>query len=631
MHLGPGYILLDKYRVERVLGAGGMGVVMSAVHVHLNERVALKFLRPEVLHGDAIQRFLREAQASARLRGEHVARVNDVGITPEGLPYMIMEYLDGGDLGELIARRGALPSGEAVDYALQVCEALAEAHSVGIVHRDIKPANIFVARRPDGSPLVKVLDFGISKLPPLVARNVTDSQAVMGTPSYMSPEQMRSSKNIDERTDIWALGVVLYEAISRTRPFDADNFAAQCFKVAIERPPRLSPALPRGLDAVIYRCLEKDPARRFASMADVARALAPFASARREAATIVERTLAMRAAAAIRPPVSAPDSTTLTIARIVPPPRRSPWRTRLAVALGATVAALASVAGAQLAATSLESTVPPVPWPAARLVSELPDELPVDHRTPEPALPFAAIAPPPALPAEAPRSPGDDRTVRKPRLAGREAPAARTAPRRTPELLAAPLAPDAADAPDAAPPSSEQLAEQLLKSRDYRSVMDLIDRDLERSQATTRGIYIAALAACRARDSLAVQRYQPRLQGRFLSSVKQACVNSATESLSRQDIARSLQEAESQLLWCSENYGSTRPIKLTFSVDANGDVTTATAAADAEPAAALCAVAVLKTVRFPATERGNRILRYTFRPPKPSTPPTAAAAPAAVP
>jgi serine/threonine-protein kinase len=290
-----GSVLLGKYRVESVVGQGGMAVVLKVVHVQLEEELAVKVLKPErATDQDVAARFAREARAVVRLRGEHVARVSDVGVLPDGLPCMVMEYLRGIDLCGEIARRGTLPPGQAVDYVLQACEALAEAHAQGIVHRDIKPANLFLTARPDGSPLIKVLDFGISKTPPRAAELATRTEVFMGTPGYMSPEQMRTSKDVDSRTDIWALGVVLYECLSGRRPFQGESFAATVLKAATEPPPPLDPSIPLELQVAVLRCLEKDRRERFRSVAALAAALAPFARSRREAETIVERTAHMQ-------------------------------------------------------------------------------------------------------------------------------------------------------------------------------------------------------------------------------------------------------------------------------------------------------------------------------------------------
>src|SRR4051794_37656982 len=197
-----GELLAGKYRVDKVLGVGGMGVVVAAHHIQLDDRVAIKFLLPETLgNGDAVMRFAREARAAVKIKSEHVARVTDVGTLENGAPYMVMEYLEGGDLAAWLQDRGRLPVELAVDLLLQACEAIAEAHAIGIVHRDLKPANLFVARLPGGVQSVKVLDFGISKMTGFSASggesSATKTSALLGSPLYMSPEQMRSSKDVD--------------------------------------------------------------------------------------------------------------------------------------------------------------------------------------------------------------------------------------------------------------------------------------------------------------------------------------------------------------------------------------------------------------------------------------------------
>jgi eukaryotic-like serine/threonine-protein kinase len=279
-----GEILAGKYRVEQVLGRGGMGVVVAATHLALDQRVALKFMLPEAMQsGDATARFLREARAAVRLRSEHVARVLDVGTLESGAPYIVMEFLSGSDLAGLIEQRGPLGVSDAADFVLQACDAIAEAHSLGIVHRDLKPGNLFVARRPDGAPLVKVLDFGISKASSLGDAGVamTKSSALLGSPLYMSPEQMKSSRSVDGRSDIWSLGVILYEIVGGRVPFDADTVGALMAKVLTEPPAPLRsvrPDLPADFCALVMKCLEADVSRRWQNVAELARALVPFAS-----------------------------------------------------------------------------------------------------------------------------------------------------------------------------------------------------------------------------------------------------------------------------------------------------------------------------------------------------------------
>jgi serine/threonine protein kinase len=286
-----GAVLAGKYRMDRVLGQGGMGIVVQAMHLQLHQPVAMKFLLPEVLgNQQVVQRFLREAQAAVRLRSEHVARVIDVGTLETGAPYMVLEYLEGTDLSNF--PRSQLTVGMVVDLMLQACEALAEAHSLGIVHRDIKPANFFITRSADGTLLLKVLDFGISKSPAMSSQ-LTATQAVMGTPAYMSPEQMRSSRDVDHRSDIWSLGIVLYELLQGAPPFGGDTFSSMVLTVVNGPLPKLTVRLPSDLEAIVYRCLEKDPARRFQNTAELAQALANYAQSETQAAITVQRTRAI--------------------------------------------------------------------------------------------------------------------------------------------------------------------------------------------------------------------------------------------------------------------------------------------------------------------------------------------------
>lgn len=262
-----------------------MGVVVAATHRQLGQRVAVKFLLAEYCqNSEAVARFLREAQAAVRIQSEHVARTIDVGTLESSAPYLVMEFLNGRDLASELATRGALPIEEAVGFVLQACEAIAEAHALGIVHRDLKPANLFLAHRADGSPLVKVLDFGISKStsPVGAPMNLTTTQSVMGSPLYMSPEQLKSTKNVDQRTDVWALGVILYELVTGRTPFNAETVSGLIATVVTEPAPPLRnwrPEVPAELEAVVLRCLEKDPARRIQHVGTLAMALQGFAPA----------------------------------------------------------------------------------------------------------------------------------------------------------------------------------------------------------------------------------------------------------------------------------------------------------------------------------------------------------------
>lgn len=285
-----GIILAGKYRVERVLGAGGMGVVVAAHHLQLDQPVAIKMLLPSMLkHREAVERFSREARAAVKIKSEHVARVSDVGTLETGAPYMVMEYLDGEDLGSWVASQGALEVEQAVEFVLQAAEAIAEAHALGIVHRDIKPSNLFCVRRADGLLSVKVLDFGISKLAGgAVDLGMTKTQTVMGSPHYMAPEQVLSAKNADTQSDIWSLGAVLFELLAGHVPFEAETFPELVLKVSGTDAPAVSdlrPDVPRELGQVIARMLQRDRDLRYKNLAEVAVDLVPFGPERRAEAS----------------------------------------------------------------------------------------------------------------------------------------------------------------------------------------------------------------------------------------------------------------------------------------------------------------------------------------------------------
>jgi serine/threonine protein kinase len=283
-----GQVLSGRFRVEHVIGVGSMGVVLAARHLELDERVAIKFIRAEMQRVPGVlQRFAREAKAAVSIKSEHVAQVFDVG-TAEGIgPYIVMEYLEGRDLGAVLEMEGRLPIRRAVHYVMQACEALAVAHSSGITHRDIKPENLFLTRQGD-LELVKLLDFGISKAA-LTGKVFGDElsgvevQCLLGTPLYMSPEQIRHTAEVDHRTDIWSLGAVLYELVTARSAFVADSVRQVWTRILETAPTPLAahcPEAPASLQAVIDRCLEKDPARRFQNVAELAIALLPFAPSR---------------------------------------------------------------------------------------------------------------------------------------------------------------------------------------------------------------------------------------------------------------------------------------------------------------------------------------------------------------
>jgi eukaryotic-like serine/threonine-protein kinase len=286
--LKPGDVIGGKYRVEKVIGVGGMGIVLACYHLQLEQRVAIKMLLPEVLDiPEAVARFSREARAAVRIKSEHVAHVTDVGTAENGAPYMVMEYLEGSDLSDWLKQRGALPVKQAIEFVLQASEAIAEAHALGIVHRDLKPANLFCIQRADGGYSIKVLDFGISKITNAQSTDsglgMTRTSTMMGTPYYMSPEQMRSSRDVDARTDIWALGAILYELLAGALPFTGEQLAELCIQIISNPTPLIRatrPEVPIEVERTICKCLEKEREQRYVNIAEFAAALGPFAPSR---------------------------------------------------------------------------------------------------------------------------------------------------------------------------------------------------------------------------------------------------------------------------------------------------------------------------------------------------------------
>jgi serine/threonine-protein kinase len=383
MGIGPGDLVAGRYRVVRVIGHGGMGVVVEAVHEALGQRVAIKFLRAQGgAHDEAATRFLLEAKALAQFKSVHIARVTDISSPHDEMPYFVMEYLDGHDLGAALEVDGVLGVTTAVDYAMQVCEALAEAYTAGIVHRDIKPANLFLTQGTDGTTLVKLLDFGISKhssvgdTPEL---QMTRTSALMGSPRYMAPEQMRSMRRVDHRVDIWSLGVVLHESLTGQPPFVGETLPEVCAAIAADDPVRvrqLRRDVPIELQDIILRCLAKDPEKRYADVARLAQDLAPFASpdasvtARRISRIVKGPSVRPPPApyeplASTRPPSMALDD--LPPARLaplsVPPPRRRDGGKRLlpgwALLIVAVVAVPAFVVGALVSSPPLAPEAKP--------------------------------------------------------------------------------------------------------------------------------------------------------------------------------------------------------------------------------------------------------------------------------
>jgi eukaryotic-like serine/threonine-protein kinase len=415
-----GDVLAGKYKVERVLGAGGMGVVLGAYHLELDERVAIKLLSSDMTEdGEAVARFQREARAAVKIKSEHVARVLDVGRLESGAPYIVMEHLEGRDLGAWLDQDGPLPIPLAVDFVLQACEAIAEAHALGIVHRDLKPSNLFCVELRDGTPSVKVLDFGISKMSPRASSRpdvgMTRSRALLGSPQYMAPEQLKSSRQVDPRSDIWSLGVVLYELVAGKPPFGGEEMPEIVINIASNEPlplASLRPDAPPELASVIVRCLEKDADRRFSNVAEFAVALASFAPEdARASIQRIERVLKgpVPPSAASRPQMTPRSVGLVDTVAAAPTPRavqartldghtspragaRSPFVSRriLAACAVALLAASFVVVRARMHAGD-DATPAATPYPSPAVVPS------VASAPPETAAPSGAVAPEPAV------------------------------------------------------------------------------------------------------------------------------------------------------------------------------------------------------------------------------------------
>lgn len=435
----PGMVLGGKFRIERVLGRGGMGVVVAAHHVQLDERVALKFLLPDALgNADAVARFAREARAAVKIKSEHVARVTDVGTLDNGSPYMVMEYLHGTDLGDLVATEGVLSISDAVEFVLQACEAIAEAHAIGIVHRDLKPANLFLTKRADGSACIKVLDFGISKL--TVGSDsemgMTKTATMMGSPLYMSPEQMASSRDVDARTDIWAIGAIVHELVAGSVPFMAATMPQLCTKILQEPPVRLSEVradVPLGLEAVVLRCLQKKPNDRYPTVAELATDLLPYAP--RAGRVSVERITKVMSAAGLTDATLAMSPSEAPVPVVAAGITQQAWGQSQAtkrsgsrrLALGAALA-VGGIAVGVLALSSRTSSgpspdvapasappvsVPAPPSPSPNLVATAPPE-PATSAAPTTSSSAEVAKAPPATPVKPPIKAGAVRPKRVP-------------------------------------------------------------------------------------------------------------------------------------------------------------------------------------------------------------------------
>jgi serine/threonine-protein kinase len=389
----PGTVLLGRYRLESELGVGGCSIVLRAQDQVLGQPVAFKIVRSDLAYTRDIEaRLLREARAITQLTSDHVVRIFDVGKLETGAPFIAMELMHGTDLAAMLERDGSLAPAIAVDYVLQACDGLAEAHARGIVHRDVKPSNLFVVERPDGSELVKVLDFGIAKS--TVAdgdMSLTQTVSVLGTPAYMAPEQMRSARSADARSDVWAIGVVLYELVEGRLPYTGSSFADLVIAASMQPVPPLVRA--PQLTTIIERCLAKSPDERYASMAELAVDLARFAS----------RPTGLQCAARASRMLGIASPSASAVLAVAPLPSRRRYARPLAIA-GAAFAAI-SIATALIGMRrdrppppAVERRLPAAPVAPPAAAEVLPTAPPTPPAPPPPAATPPAIAPPAAAP-----------------------------------------------------------------------------------------------------------------------------------------------------------------------------------------------------------------------------------------
>ena len=452
-----GEVVGEKYRLVRLLGEGGMGSVYEARHDVIGRRFAVKFLHAELAsHPEILLRFRREAQAAGSLENENIAAVTDFGSSPDGAPYIVMEFLEGEDLAKTLARTGPLPIARAAHILIQVCRGLFAAHGRGIVHRDLKPENLLLQQRGDGGDLVKILDFGIAKLKSTEHRPeaATRTGITLGTPYYMPPEQARGQKELDERADIYALGVILFELLSAQKPHNGENYNAILYSILMGAAPRIEqfrPDLPSELAGVVHRAMAGEAKDRYQSVSELSQALAPFTGrALTPAPTMSNASTVMAqhgAAAQSVPSVS--NSTRAPVAFTPNPtlPLTQPKQSRAGLWVGLSVVLLGVVgAGGWFAmraappppdtSAATAAVAPPAPPPPPPAVAPTP--------TPELAATPAPIVSASAAPvAEAPAQPAPRQGGRPLKLQAKPAPvpapaAAAPAPAKPPAPTPAP-------------------------------------------------------------------------------------------------------------------------------------------------------------------------------------------------
>jgi eukaryotic-like serine/threonine-protein kinase len=427
--LRVGQVVGEKYRLVRLLGEGGMGSVYEARHDVIGRRFAVKFLHAELAgHPEILARFRREAQAAGSLENENIAAVTDFGSSPDGAPYIVMEFLEGEDLAKTLARHGPMQIPRAAHILIQVCRGLVAAHGRGIVHRDLKPENLLLQKRGDGGDLVKILDFGIAKLKSTEHRPeaATRTGITLGTPYYMPPEQARGQKELDERADIYALGVILFELLSGQKPHNGENYNAILYSILMGAAPRIEafrPDLPPELANVVHRAMAGEAKDRYQSVSELAQALAPFAGrALTPAPTLSNASTVMAPHSVGAQSVPAASHGTRAPVVFTPPPTSelgAPKTSRAGLWAGLAIALLGAAGAAAWFAmhsapaapdsTAAAPPVVPLPTPSVAVVATA---APAPTIAPTPALPPVASAQPTPSPAAPPQPPA--RPVSKP-------------------------------------------------------------------------------------------------------------------------------------------------------------------------------------------------------------------------
>lgn len=461
MSLEPGQVIEGKYRIVRLLGEGGMGAVYEGENTAIQRKVAIKILHAAVAgNNDAVSRFEKEAQAAGRIGSDHITEVLDLGTLPSGDRFMVMEYLDGTTLSGRIQARGRLTPQECAPILVQLLEGLGAAHDAGIIHRDLKPDNVFLLKSKAGrKDFVKILDFGISKFNQLAGdsgMSMTRTGSVMGTPYYMSPEQAKGAKEIDARSDLYSVGVIVFESITGQVPFNADTFNELIFKIVLETAPppeTLVPDLDPAFANLVKRSMAREASQRFQNAAEFQAAVVEWMQTGNvplfeESHTTVGRgAMGSHAGAPATPaPWAQTDAGDVVV----------PKRSNAGLIGGIAAAAVVVLAGGGFLAMKMGGDKGAAAAPAA--TSAEPESPPAVTAAPAASVtaPTPIVAPASAAPTAAPEPVAAATPDKKPTKGTPAAPATPTAGKKDPATPATPATP-----PPAAPPGGRKIRTEL--------------------------------------------------------------------------------------------------------------------------------------------------------------------------